>query len=111
MQSSDAWLATAWPALLRGRRVVVPPDVDLVGWRIPRASDGVGQSVDLVRPLSDGSRIHVHVFPNGARVAHRDRIDPGRGPIHAVAHVALETSTGRAVGLALLARTAWRLLF
>jgi hypothetical protein len=45
--------------------------------------------------VEDGSRIHVHEFRDGSMVVHRDRIDPSRGPAHAVAHVVCETRIGR----------------
>jgi hypothetical protein len=53
---------------------------------------------------SDGSRIHVHEFPDGRLVAHRDRYDPDAGFGHAVAHLLTETFVGPlvAVGIALV---------
>jgi hypothetical protein len=114
--SWQTWLAHAWPTLHAGREVAVPGELRGVvsALPVPRIAANVGQSANHVLSLSDGSRIHVHVFANGAMRAHRDRTDPARSPLHAVWHIATETPVGRGaaksavVGLAL--RTAARLL-
>lgn len=54
-----------------------------------------GQREDWTRELPDGSRLHAHVMPDGRVMLHRDRWSPRRGPLHAVAHVATETTVGR----------------
>lgn len=107
------WTAHAWPALARGQRVLIPPELPhprASGWRIPRTALRVGQVCDWVQSMPDGSRLHVHEFPDGRLVCHRDRFDPARGALHALAHVATETPAGRAVAVGLAARAAWWLL-
>ncbi len=47
----------------------------------------LGHVYDWVLPLSDGSRIHVHVMPDGSLRAHRDRYDPNAGVWSAVKQV------------------------
>lgn len=113
MISWPSWLAAAWPSLVRGAHVALPPELPhprAMGWRIPRAAVKVGQVTDWVQSLPDGSRLHVHEFPDGRLVCHRDRWDPSRGALHAVAHVLGETPTGRVAAVAGVARAAWWLL-
>jgi hypothetical protein len=64
---------------------------------------------DWVAPLSDGSRLHLHEMPDGHLVAHRDRFDPGRGPLAAGAHVLTETRVGSALSVAGMVYSAARL--
>jgi hypothetical protein len=111
------WLSSVWPALVRGQHVPVPPELAGAVRQLPRpfVSAPAGQAQNYVQSLADGSRLHVHEFPGGRMVAHRDRIDPARSPLHAVAHVLTETPTGRVVAggaaLAATARALWPLLF
>jgi hypothetical protein len=101
----DHWLALAWPTLLAGRRLRVPgwlAHPSSVGFTRPAIAEPAGQSADFVRPLDDGSRLHVHAF--GPRlVVHRDRIDPSRGPVAALHHWTAEATSARAVAAVLLA--------
>ena len=96
------WISDNWPALARGKKV-------RVGARLPHPSfDGFerldfaephGQAADWALALDDGSRIHVHECPDGRLIAHRDRWDPHRSPVHAVMHIATETRAGKAAGV------------
>lgn len=85
----EVWMRAVWPALVAGRRVLVPaslPHPGSSGFRTPWLAEPAGQAADWVLSLEDGSRLHVHEFANGALVAHRDATDPKRGPIHAALH-------------------------
>jgi hypothetical protein len=62
----------------------------------------VGQIADWTVSLDDGSRVHVHEYPDGSLVVHRDALDPARGPLRALGHVACETTLGRWTLLGLL---------
>jgi hypothetical protein len=83
------YLQAAWPSFLFGRHVEVPPELHahVRTLRVPRVAKNVGQSGNYVLPCTDGSRVHVHEYGNGRMVAHRDRTDPGRSPLHAVWHL------------------------
>lgn len=112
MTSYGPWIDAAWPALSRGARVRVsglPHPID-AGFVRPALSRDVGQVADYVAPLPDGSRLHVHEMPDGELVAHRDRFDPARGPLHAAAHAFLETAPGRVAGLGTVLFTIARVL-
>lgn len=58
-------------------------------------ADQVGQREDWALSLPDGSRLHLWLMPDGRWIMHRDAIDPARGPVHAVAHAATESSFGQ----------------
>lgn len=93
------WLARVWPALEQGERLMCPRELEhpsRVGFVRPRITEAHGQVDNWIASMSDGSRIHIHEYEGGELVAHRDRTDPGRGPLAAVWHVATETSIGRA---------------
>jgi hypothetical protein len=83
------YLRRAWPLFLKGQRVNVPQELrsTVRTLRVPRVAKNVGQSGNYVLPCTDGSRIHVHEYADGRLVAHRDRTDPGRSPLHAVWHL------------------------
>ena len=107
--SWDAFHAAAWPALVRGQRVLVPPALShpsTAGYTQPRFAAPAGQIRNWVRSFADGSRVHIHELAGGRMIVHRDKIDPARGAIATIAHVATETTTGRvvsgAVGFALV---------
>lgn len=94
----------AWDALRRGRTlpVSVHPS-ELPGtWRRLGEAEPHGQIEDWACSMPDGSRLHVHVFPDGRMSVHRDRWDPDRSALHRAFHVALETTAGR-LGLAITA--------
>ncbi len=50
--------------------------------------------------MDDGSRVHVHEFPDGRRFVHRDRHDPDQGFGHMLAHLFTETWVGPAAVVA-----------
>ena len=94
----NTWMASVWNDLLAGKHVRVPralPHPVWSGFEVPPIAEPVGQKADWVLSLTDGSRLHVHEFSNGALVAHRDGTDPKRGPLHAVWHWATESTSGR----------------
>lgn len=94
------FIQTSWPQLSAGGRVPVPPSLlhpRWSGFEIPPLAEPVGQAADWVVSLDDGSRLHVHEYANGALVAHRDEIDPKRGPVHALWHWATESTSGKFV--------------
>jgi hypothetical protein len=94
------WLAAEWPCLRAHGRSCVPAELGHpreAGFAPAVIAEQQGQVGDWVLPLSDGSRLHVHEYPDGALVAHVDAIDPGRGVGAALRHVATETTLGRLV--------------
>ena len=93
------WIQVNRPALLSGLRLDVPgwfPDPTYSGLRPVPIALPVGQTRDWSLPLSDGSRIHVHKYADGRRIAHRDRYDPDVGLGNAVLHLMFETPLGLA---------------
>lgn len=101
-----AWRDHAWRHLVAGRRVAVPfelPHPTLAGFRQESIAEPCGQLRDWVIPVTDGSRIHLHEFTGGVLVAHRDKIDPNRGPVEALTHWVTEAPSGQlAVGCGLV---------
>ena len=104
------WLAPRWPELVNGAHLEVAPELphpakDAWPWeRIPIAEPH-GQIDDWALSLSDGSRLHVHVFEDRTTV-HRDAIDPAGGPLAALRHYVNEGRTAPAVmGAGLVAAT------
>ena len=75
-------------------------------WRTWRKIDvawPVGQIEDRVSPtLPDGGRLHWQRFPDGSYRIHKDQFDPALSPLHAAAHVSVETPIGFFVKLAAL---------
>lgn len=60
----------------------------------------VGQCRDWTLGLADGSRLHAHLDCETGRIlVHRDRFDPSRGLLHAIAHLVAETPAGPILGL------------
>jgi len=92
----NSWLASARGRLISGEHLLVPTwlgDPRNVGFVFERYAEDVGQRADLVYPLGDESRLHIHVF-DGYCVIHRDRFDPSRGFVPMIAHVIRETKIG-----------------
>ncbi|MFH1748334.1 MAG: hypothetical protein ABIG44_14980 [Planctomycetota bacterium] len=99
----NQWLAESWQDLVAGKMVAVPgylPHPAYSGFQEPPIAEPMGQSKDWVQSLNDGSRLHVHEYANGERVAHRDRWDPSTGAIPALKHFLLETKAGQVMGMA-----------
>lgn len=102
------WVNSNWGTLTSGGRVAVPggfPHPSLSGFEKPPMAEPDGQVDDWVLSLTDGSRIHVHVMPNGQLIAHRDATDPKGGLLPALWHWATESKSGRlavVVGAAVL---------
>ena len=97
MDAWEVWLAEAWPLLVQRRTVLVPaelPAMEASGFAVPPLAEPVGQVADHVLALDDGSRLHVHTYASGLRIAHRDTIDPGRSAGAAIAHWCLESRSG-----------------
>lgn len=93
------WLQQNWELLKRGRKVMLPisaPHPSRLGFHRPAMAEAAGQVADWVKPLPDGSRLHLHEYNNGVLVAHRDRIDPERGAFEAINHFFSESQTGKA---------------
>jgi hypothetical protein len=103
------WIRAQWSVLTAGRKIIAPtwlPDPRTAGFHPIALATPEGQCADWGLSLTDGSRIHVHDFPNGGRVVHRDRHDPDQGFWNALAHLFTETWVGPAgvlTGLVLLA--------
>lgn len=107
------WLSATWSELASGARVPVPSALEhpsAVGFAPARIAEPAGQVGDWVMPLADGSRLHVHEMAGGELFAHRDAVDPGRGVVAAVGHVATETRAGRAGVVAAVAGLCCRAL-
>lgn len=99
MHGWNAWLNCVGRALKRGEQVVVPrylPHPALVGFQQTTLAENVGQSRNWTIWCADGSRLHVHEYADGRLVIHRDGINPEKGPVHAVAHWLLESTSGKA---------------
>jgi hypothetical protein len=81
-------------ALASGTKIVVPRHFGPLanaGFRPTSLASQEGQASDWALSRPDGSRIHVHVYKDGRRVAHRDKFDPDRGIGPALAHLTLDT--------------------
>lgn len=95
----NAWLAAVEPTLRSGREVIVPPELPHpreMGFTHPWIAEPHGQREDWTFSFEDGSRLHVHEFPNGTLIAHIDPHDPSRGPGTALYHWTTESASGRA---------------
>lgn len=98
------WINSNWQNLAAGAWLEVPshlPHPRRAGFETLALAEPVGQVADYALPLDDDSRVHVHEHSDGTLVAHRDRFDPGAGPVEAVLHVASETKVGRGLGVLL----------
>lgn len=86
-----------WNSLREGKHLVLPknfPSPQLLGFEAPPMALAVGQIRDWVLSLSDGSRLHIHEFPNAERKIHLDRYDPKRGVVQGITHFLIETWPG-----------------
>ena len=106
--SWDGLIANAWPHLVAGRQIEVPPGFPHPRWsgfEAPFLAEPVGQSFDWVKSYADGSRIHVHEFSNGKLVVHRDATDPSVSPFHALWHWVTESTSGMVFAVSAAAGT------
>jgi hypothetical protein len=88
------WIQGHWPGLLAGAKIQAPygfSSPNAAGFTLLPVAHPVGQSRDWSLSMSDGSRIHVHEFPDGRYVTHRDKHDPAQGFERSVAHLMQET--------------------
>lgn len=91
------WIAANWPALKHGRKLVAPawlPPARAAGFRPISVATPEGQCADWALPYDDGSRVHVHEFPDGSRNVHRDQYNPDAGLGHMALHLLTETDVG-----------------
>lgn len=58
-------------------------------------AENVGQAHNYGLSLSDSSRIHIHEYPNGALIAHRDNYDPDASVISKALHLVTESPTAK----------------
>ena len=101
------WIALNWEALVRGDKIQAPRvlgGLAQAGFRTTTLASPEGQMADWAIRMSDGSRIHVRVYGDGRRIAHRDKFDPAQGVGHTIAHLAVDTPLGF---LALAGGTLW----
>jgi hypothetical protein len=104
-----AWVRHQWPKLEAGVRITAPdwlPTPNAAGFRPLALATPEGQCADWGLSMNDGSRVHVHQFPDGRRQVHRDQYDPDQGFGRMLAHLCLETWVGPAAavcGLLMLA--------
>ena len=82
-----------WAALANGETLAYKGTLE--DWGRPVAASPGLHVADYVFPLVDGSRLHARVYENGDIWVHRDRFDPGKGPLHAIAHLATEAPMGK----------------
>lgn len=90
----EQWIGHNRGALTSGAKLEVPRHFGHLahaGFRPTQLASPEGQVANWTLPREDGSRIHVHVYPDGRRVAHRDKYDPDRGIGPALAHLAFDT--------------------
>jgi hypothetical protein len=93
----EGWLNENWQPLANGAKVSVPsmlPPLSHGGFRPIRSAAPEGQSADWALPLTDRSRVHVHAYSDGRRVAHRDKHDPDLGFADMIAHLLFDTPLG-----------------
>jgi hypothetical protein len=100
-----SWLTPYWHRLLAGNKIefFFPRHPQVYGFRRFLIAESVGQKENWALSLTDGSRLHLWLMPDGRWIMHRDAIDPARGPIEAVAHVVTESSVGKMLLVAGLA--------
>jgi hypothetical protein len=90
----ERWIGQHRDTLASGAKIEVPwhfGPLTHAGFRQTSLASQQGQASDWSLSRPDGSRIHVHVYRDGRRVAHRDKFDPDRGIGPALAHLALDT--------------------
>jgi hypothetical protein len=114
MTSWSEWLRQVDPALRRREQIEIPRDLPPppsvgftrnTGWVEPH-----GQQEDWVCPLSTGSRLHAHKYPDGRWVLHLDNYDPNVSLLYAALHLGSETVVGKIVlfgGLAYAGHRWW----
>lgn len=91
------WIQQSWGRLSAGGKIEAPswlPSPATAGFAVIAIASPEGQSGDWGLSMNDGSRVHVHVFPDGRRVVHRDRFDPARSIWSMIAHLLTETWVG-----------------
>jgi hypothetical protein len=91
------WVNQNWQRFLKGEKIEAPVWLAApadAGFEVIEIAHPVGQSSDWGLSLSDNSRIHVHEYANGRRVAHRDVHNPKRGLGPMLAHLMQETPYG-----------------
>lgn len=98
-RSPNGWLAANWARLVAGQHIRWPfaTHPSRYGFRRTELAERNGQAEDWTLGMEDGSRVHLWLMPDGLWIAHRDCIDPERGPLRAVAHWLLESRSGNAV--------------
>ena len=109
-----SWLGQYWMPLCDGSRLVVPswlPHPSTVGFKHFGLASPAGQVADWALSLRDESRIHIHEYKNGLLVAHRDKHDPERGPVKAVAHFFYETPLGQVAAKVVITSAIMTLLY
>jgi hypothetical protein len=90
----ESWIGFRWNELVVGAKLEAPRSLGSLphaGFRPTRLAAPEGQTSNWALPMSDGSRVHVHVYSDGRQVAHRDKFDPERGLGPMLAHLALDT--------------------
>ncbi len=98
MYGWSSWFEQNWWALCAGNNLVIPawlPHPSTAGFKRLELAGPAGQVADWSLPLMDESRVHIHEYENGAMLAHRDKHDPERGPVKAVAHFFTDTTLGK----------------
>jgi len=106
MNDWQTWIAATWPTMAPGVSVAVPaglPSPYSAGFTqiSSRMAEWHGQDQDWILSMPDG-RLHVWIWDDGRRVAHRDAIDPAAGAVDGVAHWISETQTGGTVARVLI---------
>jgi len=90
----QSWINHNWQSLVGGVKLEMPrwmtPSTE-AGFTLLPVAHPVGQARDWGLSMPDGSRIHVHEYPDGRFVTHRDKFDPARGFQSSVAHLMQET--------------------
>jgi len=99
------WIRENWALLKQNKKLEVPRwfsqnEVDLLFTETELALN-IGQDKDFICEMSDGSRLHIHLFKDGKRIVHRDAISP-RGPISGLLHCMVDTNIGKALSIACL---------
>lgn len=93
----NGWIYSNKEPLVAGAKIAAPQwlgSPSLGGLRPITSAAYEGQVRDWGLSLHDGSRIHVHEYPDGRYVAHRDSHDPDRGVGNMVAHLVFDTPLG-----------------
>ena len=95
----DNWILKNWETLQKGKEIVVPSELvhhlQEAGFRETLLAEPHEQIRDWSIKLTDESRIHVHEFPDGKFIAHRDSTDPDLSVLHALWHWFTESTSGK----------------